>query len=72
MSSAAVRAAWWGSEVGAVAAEDLDPLGATVVDGLGDEVRGVAVTALQSHRSGMTFDPYRQAVLSRVVLRPAR
>ena len=45
MSSAAVWAAWRGSEVGAVAAEDVDPLGACVVDGLGDEVGGVVVAA---------------------------
>jgi hypothetical protein len=34
-----------GAEVGAVAAEGLDPLGACVVDVVGDEVGGVALAA---------------------------
>ena len=34
-----------GAEVGAVAGEDVDPLAASIVDGLGDEVSGVAVSA---------------------------
>jgi hypothetical protein len=34
-----------GSEVGAVATEDVDPLGACLVDGVGDEVGGVVVAA---------------------------
>ena len=34
-----------GSEVGAVAGEGVDPLGAGVVEGVGDEVGGVVVAA---------------------------
>ena len=45
MSSAAACGGVAGAEVGAVAAEDLDPLGAGLLDGLGDEVGGVVVAA---------------------------
>ena len=45
MSSACAVGGVGGSEVGAVPVEGLDPLGAGVLEGVGDEVGGVGVPA---------------------------